>query len=130
MSLSWRRPSGGAQAYNIYRSPVSGGGWVKINTAPVSSLSFTDTTVENGCTYYFVVRALDAVGNEGPASAEVSALPNYRIGWANLQWSPTISYTVSAINTTPEIYGQVWIDGVTGQPGATPGLRAQVGYGP
>lgn len=130
VSLSWQRPRGGAQAYNIYRSPVSGGGWVKVNTAPVSGLSFTDTTVANGRTYYFVVRALDTVGNEGPASAEVSALPHYRIGWANLQWPPAISHTVSAINTTPDIYGQVWIDGVTSQPGATPGLRAQVGYGP
>ncbi|WP_322513253.1 alpha-amylase family glycosyl hydrolase [Chloroflexus sp.] len=130
VSLSWQRPSGGPQAYNVYRSPVSGGGWVKVNATPVTGLSFTDTTVRNGRTYYYVVRALDAVGNEGPASAEVSALPHYRIGWANLQWPPSIDHTISAITFTPDIYGQVWINGVTNQPGATPGLRAQVGYGP
>ena len=28
------------------------------------------------------------------------------------------------------MYGQVWIDGVTDQPGATPTLRAQLGFGP
>jgi glycosidase len=128
--LSWQRPSGGAKAYNIYRSPVSGGGWVKINATPVTSLTFADTTVINGRTYYYTVRALDAAGNESPASVEVSALPHYPIGWANLQWPPSINHTVSAIDLTPEIYGQVWINGVTNLPGATPGLRAQVGYGP
>ena len=28
------------------------------------------------------------------------------------------------------VYGQVWIDGVTSLPGATPGLSAQLGFGP
>ncbi len=130
VSLRWQRPAGGPQAYNIYRSPVRGGGWVKLNSTPVTGLSFTDTTVQNGRVYYYVVRALDAAGNEGPASTEVSALPHYRIDWANLQWPPSIEHTISAIAFTPDIYGQVWIDGATSQPGATPGLRAQVGYGP
>jgi hypothetical protein len=53
-----------------------------------------------------------------------------QIGWANLQWPPTINHTISAINRTPTVYGQVWIDGVTNQPGATNGLRAQLGFGP
>jgi hypothetical protein len=52
------------------------------------------------------------------------------IGWANLQWPPTMTHTISAINRTDNAYGQVWIDGVTNQPGQTPGLRAQLGYGP
>ncbi len=34
------------------------------------------------------------------------------------------------MNRTDTVYGQVWIDGVTNQPGATPSLRAQLGYGP
>ncbi|MCK4316106.1 MAG: alpha-amylase, partial [Anaerolineae bacterium] len=38
--------------------------------------------------------------------------------------------TISALTPTENIYGQVWIDGYTEQPGATEGLIAQVGYGP
>jgi hypothetical protein len=53
-----------------------------------------------------------------------------QIGWANLQWPPTMNHTISAINRTPTAYGQVWIDGETNQPGATNGLRAQIGFGP
>ncbi len=59
-----------------------------------------------------------------------TGLPHYAIGWANLQWPPTMTHTISAVNRTDTVYGQVWIDGVTNQPGATPGLRAQLGFGP
>jgi len=52
------------------------------------------------------------------------------IGWANVQWPPATNHVVSATNRTPAIYGQVWIDGVSNQPGATPKLTAQLGFGP
>ena len=32
-----------------------------------------------------------------------------------------MTHTISAINRTDNVYGQVWIDGVTSQPGATAG---------
>jgi len=57
-------------------------------------------------------------------------MPHLAIGWANLQWPPQLSHTISAVNRTDNVYGQVWIDGVTNLPGATPSLRAQLGYGP
>ena len=41
-----------------------------------------------------------------------------------------MTHTVSAVDRTDNAYGQVWIDGVTSQPGATPGLIAQLGFGP
>ncbi|PYY18208.1 MAG: alpha-amylase, partial [Acidobacteria bacterium] len=127
--LTWNASSG-ATAYNVYRSPLSGGGYTKANSSAVSGTSFTVTGLANGSTYYFVVKALDADGNEGEASNEVSGIPHLLIGWANLQWPPTISQTISAVNRTPNIYGQDWIDGVTNQPGPAAGLRAQVGFGP
>jgi hypothetical protein len=52
------------------------------------------------------------------------------IDWANLQWPPLIVHTISASDPTENIYGQVWIDGYTQTIGPTPGLWAQVGYGP
>ncbi len=127
VGLSWNGV-GGAAGYNVYRSPLSGGGFVKVATTGGTTL--TDSSLRNGQTYYYVVRALDGAGNESGSSNEVSVLPHYTIGWANLQWPPTLDHIVSVLNRTDNIYGQVWIDGVTNQPGATPTLRAQLGYGP
>lgn len=129
VALTWGAV-GGAAAYNVYRSPVSGGGYVKANAAPLSSTSFTDTGLANGVAEYYVVKALDATGNESGASNEASAVPHLTIGWANVQWPPTLNHVISAVNRTDNVYGQVWIDGVTNQPGPTPTLDAQLGWGP
>jgi glycosidase/fibronectin type 3 domain-containing protein len=129
VSLAWNSVAGAA-SYNIYRSPVTGGGYVKANPAPLAGTSFTDTGLRNAQTHFYIVRALDSAGNESSPSNEVAALPHYTIGWANLQWPPTLNHTISAINRTGNVYGQVWIDGVTNQPGQTESLRAQLGFGP
>jgi glycosidase/fibronectin type 3 domain-containing protein len=129
VGLAWNGVSGSA-GYNIYRSPLNGGGFVKVNGSPVGGTSFGDTGLQNARTYYYVVTALDSAGNESKYSNEVNALPHHTIGWANLQWPPTMSHTVSVVNRTENAYGQVWIDGATYQDGATPGLRAQLGFGP
>ena len=34
-------------------------------------------------------------------SNEVTALPHLEIGWANLQWPPTLTHTISAVSTAP-----------------------------
>jgi hypothetical protein len=129
VSLAWS-PVSGSTSYNLYRSYLSGGGWVKVNGAALTGITYTDTAVENARTYYYVVTALDAAGNESGYSNQASALPRLSIGWANLQWPPTLTHTISAVNRTNNVYGQVWIDGATNQPGATPALLAQLGYGP
>jgi hypothetical protein len=129
VSLAWNSVAGAA-SYNIYRSPVSGGGWIKLNANPLNATTFTDTGLQNARTYFYIVRAVDHAGNESAASNEVSALPHLVIGWANLQWPPTMSHVISAVDRTDDAYGQVWIDGATNQPGATDSLRAQLGFGP
>ncbi|MGE5263098.1 MAG: alpha-amylase family glycosyl hydrolase [Acidobacteriota bacterium] len=138
VSLAWTGVPG-AVGYNVYDSPVSGGGWVKVNSTPVTgtalkvkvhaNVNFTSTDLTNAQKYYFVVRALDQLGNESDNSNQVSALPHLTIGWANTQWPPTINQTISAVNPTPKVYGQVWIDGVTNL-GQVPSLQAQLGFGP
>jgi hypothetical protein len=101
-----------------------------VTDSAIAATAFTDTGLGNGRTYFYVVTALDAAGNESGWSNEVSALPHLTIGWANLQWPPTIDHTISAVNRTDNAYGQVWIDGATSQPGQTPTLQAQLGFGP
>jgi glycosidase/fibronectin type 3 domain-containing protein len=129
ISLAWNSVAHAA-GYNLYRSPVTGGGYVKVNAALLTSTSFTDTGLPNAQYAYYVVRAVDNAGNESGSSNEAAALPHLVIGWANLQWPPSMSHTISTINRTDTAYGQVWIDGVTNQPGPAPTLAAQLGFGP
>jgi glycosidase len=129
LGVSWTAVAD-AVSYDVWTSPVSGGGWVKANTTPVTGTSFTITGLGNGVPVHVVVTGTDAAGNVGMLSNEVVGLPHYAIGWANLQWPPSMTHTISTTGRTDTAYGQVWIDGVTNQAGATPGLRAQLGYGP
>ncbi|HZM22688.1 MAG TPA: alpha-amylase family glycosyl hydrolase, partial [Anaerolineales bacterium] len=135
VSLAWNSVAGAA-GYNIYRSPVTGGGFVKAGST--TGTTFTDTDLRNAQTYFYVVTALDSVspnppnpdGNESAYSNEVNAIPHLIIGWANLQWPPSMTHTISVTDRTDNAYGQVWIDGVTNQSGVTEGLLAQLGFGP
>ena len=129
VSLSWNAVRGAA-GYNVYRSPLTGGGFVKANDALLTGVSFTDSGLDNGRTYFYIVRAVDPAGNESAPSSEVTALPHLSIGWANTQWPTTLTHTISVSDRTENVYGQVWIDGVTDQPGPAPTLQAQLGYGP
>jgi glycosidase len=129
LDVSWGAVAGAA-SYDVWTSPVTGGGYVKANGSPVTGTSYAISGLTNGQQAFVVVTATDPAGNASAFSNEVSGLPHYAIGWANLQWPPTLTHTVSIVNRTDNVYGQVWINGVTSQPGATPGLRAQLGFGP
>jgi glycosidase len=129
VSVAWSAVAGAA-GYDVWVSPLSGGGYVRANDAPIAGTSFTLDGLQNSRRYYIVVRALDAAGNASGPSNEVVGLPHLMIGWANLQWPPSMTHTVSATDRTDNAYGQVWIDGQTSQPGPTPGLIAQLGFGP
>jgi hypothetical protein len=129
LSVAWT-PVPGAAGYDVWVSPVTGGGYVRANGAPVGGTSYTISGLDNARRYFVVVRALDAAGNASPPSNEATGVPHLVIGWANLQWPPSLSHTISATTRTDNIYGQVWIDGATSDPGPTPSLVAQVGFGP
>lgn len=73
VSLNWNE-SGTVAGYNLYRSTVSGSGYVKINSTLITKMSAIDATVQNGKTYFYVATAVDANGNESPFSNEASAV--------------------------------------------------------
>ena len=60
-------------SYNVKRSATSGGPYTTI--ANVGATKFIDTNISNGTSYYYVVAAVDSVG-EMPSSVEVLATPN------------------------------------------------------
>ncbi|HMP83890.1 MAG TPA: LamG domain-containing protein [Verrucomicrobiota bacterium] len=71
VALSWNAAAT-ATTYYIKRSTMSGGGYVNVGTN--ATLTFTNTGLNNGTLYYFVVSGVNA-GGEGTNSIEVSARP-------------------------------------------------------
>ena len=69
-TLKWNAVSGAAK-YEVYRARSKDGDYIKYST--VTGTSYTNTSyIENGNTYYYKVRALDANGTAGPDSTPVS----------------------------------------------------------
>jgi hypothetical protein len=73
VALSWLASSSAVVGYNLYRSTVSGTQYAKVNSLLVSGLSYTDATVVNGQTYYYVTTSVDASGNESAYSNQAQA---------------------------------------------------------
>lgn len=74
VSLSWNASTSTVSGYNVYRSLTSGSGYTKVNTGLVSSVNYTDATVANTTTYYYVTTSVDANGNESIDSNEAVAV--------------------------------------------------------
>jgi len=72
VSLSWTASSG-ASTYNVKRTLTSSLNYALVASG-VTATSFTDTTVTNGTTYFYVVSA-DNTAGESPNSNEASATP-------------------------------------------------------
>ncbi len=66
VDMSWTASADPAAAgTNIYRTTNLGSPYTKVNGAPVSGTSFTDTTVINGTTYFYRAVSVDSGGFEG-----------------------------------------------------------------
>src|SRR6266404_4461645 len=72
-TLRWTASTSTVSGYNVYRGTVSGGPYTKINSSLVAALTYTDSTVQSGATYYYVITAVDSGGNESAFSNQVSA---------------------------------------------------------
>ena len=74
VALSWSPSTSTVIGYYTYTSTQSGGPYTKINSTPVAATSYSDTAVQAGQTYFFVVTSVDSSNVESAYSAEVSAL--------------------------------------------------------
>ncbi len=72
VTLTWPAVVG-AMRYNVKRSLVSGGPY-SILAEDVAGITFTDTGLVNGTTYYYVVSAENSLGESGDSN-EASAMP-------------------------------------------------------
>ena len=86
-TLTWKAVSGAAK-YEVYRARSRSGEYIKYST--VTGTSYTNTSyIEDGNTYYYKVRALDASGTAGAWSSIVSV--TYRAASTGTLSAPTVT---------------------------------------
>ncbi len=73
VQLNWSPSTSTVSGYNVYRSTVSGSGFVKLNSSLVANLDYSDTNVTSGAIYFYVATAVDSGGDESADSNQVSA---------------------------------------------------------
>ncbi|MGB2677960.1 MAG: choice-of-anchor D domain-containing protein [Candidatus Acidiferrum sp.] len=74
VALTWTASTSTVAGYYVYRSTTSGTGYAKLNASSAATgLTYTDTTVQNGTTYYYVTTAVDSSGTESLYSNEAQA---------------------------------------------------------
>jgi hypothetical protein len=74
--LTWGASPTSGVAYNMFRGTSSGGeGTAAINTSPISVLTYTDTNVAAGTTYYYTVEAVDSGGSSAPSYETSAQIP-------------------------------------------------------
>ena len=75
VNLSWTAStSQNISGYNIYRGIKSGGPYSKINPVLNASTVYTDTTVADGQTYYYVATAVNSSNEESAYSNQTTAV--------------------------------------------------------
>ena len=86
-TLTWNAVSGAAK-YEVYRARSKDGDYIKYST--VTGTSYTNTSyIEDGNTYYYKVRALDANGTAGAWSSIVPV--TYRTASTGTLSAPTVT---------------------------------------
>jgi len=73
VNLTWNASTSPVNGYNVYRGIAHGGPYSKLNAGLVTPLTYTDSTVSSGQTYYYVTTAVDAQLRESPYSNEFTA---------------------------------------------------------
>ena len=73
VDLNWTASTTAGVSYNIYRGTISGGPYTFLSSAGTTT-SFTDSNVQSGITYYYVVTALDSSNNESVYSNQAQAV--------------------------------------------------------
>ena len=107
-TLKWNAVTGAAK-YEVYRARSKDGDYIKYST--VTGTSYTNTSyIENGNTYYYKVRALDANGTAGAWSSIVSVtykqtLPAPTVtGGSDAQGRPTLKWNAVSGAAKYEVY--------------------------
>jgi fibronectin type 3 domain-containing protein len=74
VALTWQADSSASAGYNVYRSMAASGPYAKVNYPSARATAYTDSSVQSGQSYYYVVTAVDLAGSESSPSAQVSVV--------------------------------------------------------
>jgi hypothetical protein len=74
VALTWTDSGSSISGYNVYRTKTSGSGYVKVNGSLIGTQNYTDSTVQNATTYFYVTTAVNGSGVESAFSNEASAV--------------------------------------------------------
>jgi hypothetical protein len=74
VDLSWGASTSQVVGYNIYRSVAAGGPFTRVNNTVVTGVTFTDSSVQSGATYYYAATAVDSGNSESAYSNIAIAL--------------------------------------------------------
>jgi len=76
ITLSWLAdPVTNPVGYHLYRSNTPGTGYAQLASLNSANLTFQDEKLTSGVNYYYVIRALNANGQESLSSQEATAVP-------------------------------------------------------
>lgn len=73
VALAWQPDPAATSGYNVYRSADSGGPYSKVNPSEVTATAYTDSSLQGGQIYFYVVTAVNTAGFESSPSVAVSA---------------------------------------------------------
>lgn len=72
--VSWTASTSNVIGYYVYRGTASGGPYTQLTPAAISTTNYTDTGVQAGETYYYVVTAVNSSGAQSADSNQASAV--------------------------------------------------------
>jgi hypothetical protein len=74
VALGWTASTSSVIGYNVYRGTATGGPYSsRLTSSPVASTQFTDSAVQSGQTYYYVVTSVDSSDAESVYSGQATA---------------------------------------------------------
>lgn len=72
VGLNWTASTSSVIGYNVYRSSQTSGPFVKVNSSLAATTNFTDSSVQLGQTYFYVVTSVSSQQVESSFSNQVS----------------------------------------------------------
>jgi hypothetical protein len=79
VELSWSAPSSSGNpiaGYNVYRALSGSQSFGRVNASPEPATAYTDTAVQSGTTYVYLVKSVDSTGLEsGPSNTTSVKIP-------------------------------------------------------
>ncbi len=73
VELTWTSSTSAVAGYHVYRSNAPGGSYSLLDSSLVAADSYTDSSVQGGLTYYYVIRSVTSAGVESADSTQVAA---------------------------------------------------------